>query len=164
MAVIYVLDANVFIEAANRHYAFDLAPAFWRALLRHAAAGRVCSIDRVKHELVHGNDELAKWAKDKFHGWFAATDQSDVIGVYREIMAWVQRQGQFLDGAKAEFAKGADGWLIAYAKVHGCIVVTHERFIPDAKKRVPIPNVCRAFGVLTIDTFDMLRRLEVRLG
>lgn len=43
----YVLDANVFIEAARRYYAFDLAPAFWRALIKHAIQGRVLSIDRI---------------------------------------------------------------------------------------------------------------------
>jgi hypothetical protein len=25
----YVVDANVLIEAKNRYYAFDLAPGFW---------------------------------------------------------------------------------------------------------------------------------------
>ena len=29
--VVYVLDANVFIEAARRYYAFDLVPRFWTA-------------------------------------------------------------------------------------------------------------------------------------
>ena len=46
----YVLDANVFIEAARRYYAFDLAPVFWESILQHAAHGRIYSIDRVKKE------------------------------------------------------------------------------------------------------------------
>ena len=44
----YVLDANVFIEAARRYYAFDLAPKFWESLVLHAADGRIQSIDRIK--------------------------------------------------------------------------------------------------------------------
>lgn len=28
----YCLDANVFVEAHRRYYAFDIAPPFWRAL------------------------------------------------------------------------------------------------------------------------------------
>lgn len=51
---VYVLDANVFIQAARRYYAFDLAPAFWRALVDHASEGRVQSIDRVLRELERG--------------------------------------------------------------------------------------------------------------
>lgn len=43
---IYLLDANVFIEAAQGYYAFELAPGFWQALLYHAVNGRIQSIDR----------------------------------------------------------------------------------------------------------------------
>jgi len=31
---VYVLDANVFIEAARRYYAFDIAPKFWDTLIQ----------------------------------------------------------------------------------------------------------------------------------
>jgi Zn-dependent peptidase ImmA (M78 family) len=37
----YVLDANVFIEAARRYYALDLAPGFWQKLTQYASAGAV---------------------------------------------------------------------------------------------------------------------------
>ena len=30
----YVLDTNVFIDAANAYYAFDLAPGYWDFLVR----------------------------------------------------------------------------------------------------------------------------------
>jgi hypothetical protein len=77
-------------------------------------------------------------------------------------MSWVQAQNRFSDAAKAEFASGADGWLVAYAKVKGRIVVTHELPNNDARRKVPIPNVCVAFGVNYRDTFAMLRELGVR--
>lgn len=164
VAKTYVLDANVFIEAARRYYAFDLAPAFWRALLDHAESGRVRSIDRVEHELLRGNYDLKDWVQGEFGNWFASTDEAEVIDVYRRIMTWAHGQGQFTDAAKSAFASGADGWLVAYASVHGSTVVTHEQFHPEARGRIFIPNVCRAFGVLTIDTFAMLRALGVTLG
>ena len=78
-------------------------------------------------------------------------------------MTWVQGQDQFSDAAKADFARGADGWLVAYAKAKGCIVVTLETINLDIKRKVPIPNVCQAFGVQFVDTFEMLRRLGVQL-
>lgn len=49
----------------------------------------------------------------------------------------------------------------AYAKVHDAIVVTHEVFHADAKKRVPLPNVCQPFGLGYRDTFEMLREIDV---
>ena len=32
---------------------------------------------------------------------------------------WVQRHSRYSDYAKAKFATGADGWLVAYAQVQG---------------------------------------------
>lgn len=159
---VYVLDTNVFIEAARRYYAFDFAPAFWEALVRHAGDGRLSSINFVKQEIERGRDDLAAWARSGFSEWFDPTDQKDVIQAYRDVMAWVQQQSQFSDEAKAEFASGADGWLIAYAKAKGRTLVTHEQFSRDVRRKVPIPNVCQAFGVQCADTFAMLRDLGVR--
>lgn len=47
--LVYVLDANVFIEAARRYYAFDLAPKFWDSLIEQVDCGVIESIDRVKN-------------------------------------------------------------------------------------------------------------------
>jgi len=160
----YLLDANVFIEAARHYYAFDLAPRFWNSLLEHAAKGRVLSVDRVMEELERCGDELEEWARTRFFGAFARTDVDDVIDTYRQVMVWVQSREQFWDAAKAEFARGADGWLVAYARARGCILVTHEALAPDAKNRVPIPNVCQAFSVRWVNTFSMLRALGVRFS
>lgn len=160
----YLLDANVFIEAARRYYAFDLAPRFWQSLTHHAASGRVRSIDRVKQELERGKDELAQWASNNFSGAWASADEPDVIQSFSEIMTWVQDQNQYLAVAKADFANGADGWLVAYARAKACIVVTQEVAAPDARRKVPIPNVCQAFNVLFVNTFEMLRNLGVQFS
>lgn len=42
--------------------------------------------------------------------------------------------------------------------------MTHEVFDAKVRKRVPLPNFCREFGVPYVNTFDMLRSLEVRFG
>jgi hypothetical protein len=160
----YVLDANVLIEAARHYYVFDIVPPFWQMLIDHANNSLVLSIDRVKFELESGKDELAEWANGSFHDQFASTEEEDVIAAYRKIMVWSQGQAQFTPGAKAEFARVADGWLVAYALAKVCIVVTREQFNSEAKARIKIPNVCRAFGVQYVDTFEMMRELGVRLG
>ncbi len=58
---VYSLDANVFIEAARRYYAFDLVPRFWTGLEELARNGRIRSVDRVKQQLEKGKDLLAEW-------------------------------------------------------------------------------------------------------
>lgn len=163
MAAIYLLDANIFVQASRRYYAFDIAPTFWEKLIEHAVGGRIRSIDRVQTELVRGNDDLASWAEKEFSTYFERTDRNEIVEVYQAIISWVQQHPQFHDSAKANFASGADGWLIACAKVQNYIIVTQEQFNPQIKRKVPIPNVCDEFSVATIDTFTMLRALEIRL-
>ena len=114
-------------------------------------------------ELEPHKDELTDWANGQFHSWFDLTNQDDVIGAYRKVIAWVQNQEQFTDAAKAEFADGADGWVIAYAKAKGCVVVTQEGSHPDARATIFIPDVCEAFSIECIDTFKMLRDMGVKL-
>lgn len=160
----YVLDANVFIEAARRYYAFDLVPPFWKSLIHHAATGQIQSIDRIQKELERGKDELAEWATSQFNDAFASTNEEEVTNSYATVMGWVYAQDQFSDAAKADFADGVDGWLIAYAKSQGSIVVTHEVLDPSIKRKVPIPNVCEALEVNYVDTFKMLRELGVRFS
>ena len=83
-----------------------------------------------------------------------------VAAEYGKMMVWVNSQ-PYTPAAKAEFAdvSNADGWLVAYAKVNGFAVVTHE--VPsNGLKRVKIPNICGQFGVEFFDTFDMLEDLK----
>lgn len=163
--VTYVLDSNIFIEAKQRYYAFDVCPGFWDALVWQHGQGRVVSVDRVKTELEGFADDLSTWATTTMpEACFFDTDIDVVTKAYAEAIAWVMGQAQFTEAAKAEFAdaENADAWVIAFAKAMGATVVTHEKSNPDIRRRVPIPNVCDALGVAYIDTFEMLRRLSTR--
>ena len=159
----FLLDTNVFIEAHRRYYAMDLCPGFWECLEHFCQEVRLFSIDRVRDEISEG-DTLDEWVMRAPDELFVSTADEEVAGVFAEMMGWVQTNGRFLPPAKDEFARAADGWLVAYARVHGLVVVTHEVYDPNIRKKVPIPNVCRQFDVLHRDTFSMLRSLEVRFG
>jgi len=157
----YVLDANVFIEAHKRYYGFDICPGFWLALLRQHEASRVCSIDKVRAELIAGRDQLGQWVTKKAPGtFFKGIADKKVSEAFGEMVNWVQNEPQFTPEAKAEFSSVADGWLVAYAKANGLVAVTHEEYAPEAKKKVPIPNVCIEFNVDYCNTFEMLRDLN----
>ena len=160
---VFVLDTSVFVEAARRYYAFDLVPGFWETLIVQARVGSVVSIDRVEKELRRQKDDLARWATRDFDTAFVSTDQPSVSACYRDIINWVQNQPRFKDAAKSKFAQDADGWVIAYAKATGSVLVTQEVSSPESRRKVKIPDVCEVFGVSTVDTFQMLRRLDVRL-
>lgn len=158
----YLLDANVFIQAHQTYYGFDLCPGFWQALSRRNEVKRVFSIDKIKAELLALSDPLSDWVKNTAPATlFKATADKAVTDAFRDMVNWVQNESQFTPEAKAEFASVADGWLVAYAKANGLIVVTHEEYAPDARKKVPIPNVCIEFDVEYCNTFEMLRALKV---
>jgi len=161
----FVLDTSVFIQAYRSYYHFDIAPKFWDALIQHASAGVLLSVDRVRDEIDKGKDGLAQWVNNHCHHWFKSTNGADVLDAYREVIRWAMMQSQYTSAAKREFAEAenADAWVVAYAKAKGCVVVTQETSAPQSKNTVKIPDVCNAFGVKWINTFQMMRKLSIKL-
>lgn len=154
----YPLDTNVFIEAKNRYYGFELCPGFWEWLERAEAAGDVASIERVFDELAGSSDELEEWARGRGDTFFLTPDEQ-VVASLRQLTQWVMGAG-YPQGAVSAFFDAADYYPVAHAHAHGMTVVTHER--PGATKTVKIPDACAALGVRFVDTFAMLRREHAR--
>jgi len=161
----YALDTSVFTQAARSYYSFAIAPRFWDALTQHARTGAVLSIDRVKGEIDNGKDELKEWANNHFHYSFETTNDDEVLTAYQRVIRWAMGQSQYTNSAKAEFARkdNADAWVVAYAIAKGCVVVTQEQPARDARRKIPLPNVCQAFCIPFIDTFEMMRKLGIKL-
>lgn len=161
----FLIDSDVLITAKNSYYAFDLCPGFWDSLLALNSRGKLHSLDRNRQELLQGRDEdqLVRWVHETVpDSFFLSCAAADVTGSYTEVMLWVQRNPQYFDSAKAKFATGADGWLVAYAKVHGSTVVTLEVPRPESRSEIKLPDVCNAFGVVYQDPFTTLRNLQVK--
>lgn len=157
----FLIDANVLIEAKNRYYAFDIVPGFWAWLDRAHHQAVACSIEAVRDELLDGDDELAEWARNNT-SFFLPIDQGTTKH-FPALSAWANSRG-FTQSALAEFTgNNADYLLVAHAREHQHVVVTHEQPRPDARKRVLIPDACSAMGVSTVDTFRMLRQTGARL-
>ncbi len=161
----FVLDSDVFIAAKNSYYAFAICPGFWESLIHHHSESHICSIDRVRGELLAGQrtEDLVQWVRESLPAaFFRDTVSADVLQAYADIMLWVQRNSQYLDPAKAKFATEADGWLAAYAMVHESIVVTNEQPRPQSRSRILLPDVCDHFRVTYQNTFLMLKDLGVQ--
>jgi hypothetical protein len=158
----YLLDANTFIEAKNRYYNMTVCPAYWLWILQRFAAQDVASIAMVGDELKKGDDELAAWARDNADLFITIHDEDTQICFATVANLVMQKGGEMKPGAVEEFLSGADPWLIAKAMATGAAVVTHESYNPEKKKKFLIPNVCEAFGVAWMNTFDMLYKLEAR--
>jgi hypothetical protein len=162
---LYIVDSDVFITAKNRYYAFDICPGFWDSVIHEHESSRLRSIDKVRQELLIGRptEDLVQWVKNDLPAdFFLDTAEPDVVNAFGEVMLWVQRNPQYFDNAKASFATKADGWLVAYAAVHGVTVATNEQPAPASRKEVKLPDACDQFGVKYADTFAMLEALKVR--
>jgi predicted nucleic acid-binding protein len=158
----YLLDTNVLIEAKNRYYAFDIAPGFWAWLDRAHDKALACSIEAVRDELLAGKDELAEWTR-QHPDFFRAIDQGTTRH-FAPLTTWVGSRS-FTQAAIAAFTgNNADYLLVAYAKEHEHVLVTHERPDPKARARILIPDACNGLEVGFADTFTMLRETGARLG
>lgn len=159
----YLLDANTLIEAKNRYYRMTVCPAYWSWVGRSHDAGVVFSIEPVGDELRRGNDELAEWAKNQA-GLFLPVSDEATQQVFVQVAAHVASQVAVMKvGALEEFLDGADPWLIAKAiTTKDAVIVTHEQFNPQTRRKYSIPNVCQHFGVAWIDTFELLGRTDAK--
>ena len=157
----YVLDTNVFIDAANAYYAFDLAPGYSDFLVQLFDSHHAVSIKSVYDELGEAGDgdPLKGWAK-QYKQHFIAPD-SRVVARYQQVMKWAQ--DNYEASAVSEFQRVADSWIVAHALANGWVVVTHEKSAPRSKKRIKIPDVCAALGVECLNPFTMLRSESMRL-
>ncbi|MCY4100007.1 MAG: DUF4411 family protein, partial [Rhodobacteraceae bacterium] len=74
----------------------------------------------------------------------------------RDLTNWVNELGK-PDAEKQRFLASGDYWLIAYAMVNQCKVVTLEAPAPPNSPKIKIPDVCRAFNLDCMKTFDLLQ-------
>ena len=154
----YLLDANVFIQAKNLHYGFDFCPAFWDWIEQANGNGLVYSVERVRAEILAGDDELAEWA-DSRPQLFLAPDAA-VVPSLQAVSQWAVTAGHD-PAAVSTFLQVADYYLVAQAHAGDHVVVTHEVFAATPKK-IKIPNACLALGITYMTPYEMLRLEHAR--
>ena len=134
----WILDTNIFINAAHQYYGMDFCPGFWQWLLQNTDC--ICSMDMVKSD--DGVQEC--------YGKVAEYIDSLPDKLYNQ-----NKKDVFLDGA--------DPMLIAHAMAHGMVLVTNEKFNAAAHKKIYLPNVANQFDVKCTDIFDVMRQLKAKL-
>lgn len=119
-----LLDANVFIQAKNSYYSFDLVPAFWSWLEDQATSGALASIDLVYTELSKGSDELAEWVRHRRQAIFHVGSSSPVVaGHIASLYIWAREEG-YREHTIRDFMGTADPFLVGTAASLGAMVVT----------------------------------------
>lgn len=62
--MIYLLDANVLIDANRDYYPIDRVPEFWEWLVHQGQSESVKIPIEIFEEIKDGDDQLANWAKE----------------------------------------------------------------------------------------------------
>ena len=158
----WILDTNIFINAAHKYYSMDFCPAFWQWLLQNT--NHVFSIDMVKDELDEKKDDVSAWCRDNLpKGFFRKSDEG-VQDCYGKVVEYINSlpESPYSLNKKNDFLSGADPMLIAYAMEHGGILVTDEKLNPAAHKKIYLPSVAEHFKIKCTDIFDVLRQLKAK--
>jgi hypothetical protein len=151
-ALPFWLDANVFVEAANRYYKFDRVPKFWSFLSSEIQEGSICCPKAVYDELMPYKDHLTTWIRTRKDKGLCVRVTDDIQRHFSSVADHVVTK--YPRHKSEEFLAGADPWIIAYALSVGGTVVTQES--TSRKRKVRIPTVCQQFSVRVFDTFQML--------
>lgn len=155
--MVYLLDANVFIQAHRLHYGFDFCPAFWDWLIQKNDEKVVFSIEAICNELTRGDDDLSNWVKSHKKELFLLPDQI-TVSKFSVVSQWANNPTlNYQQTAINEFLSVGDYFLVCHALGHQMTVVTHE-IASNSKKKIKIPDVCQALGVPFLSPFEMLRR------
>ena len=113
--------------------------------------------------MLQGKDELARWMRAQ-PSTFPLQETAADLTSKSALASWaVGPASRFRHPAVAQFLAGADHRLVAQAIAEGRTVVTHETSEPLSRKRVKIPDACKAVGVSWMTPFAMLRAEGVRL-
>ena len=158
--MLYLLDANVLIDANRDYYPIQRVPEFWDWLQNTGENGNVKIPLEVYEEISDGNDELANWAKqEQIKTALLLQEEVDVSLVSR-----VTDQGYAPDLTDDEVVEiGRDPFLIAYAlkdSTNRCIVTTEVSKPSKKRAHRHLPNVCNDLGVSCYNTFEFVRALN----
>lgn len=160
----HLFDSNSFMEAARLYYHPDVAPGYWEWLVSDPMRQHIASVPAVYEEITTGEGELVDWAKETAPDDFWRPITADTLRAAGELSAWAADPARtYKQAAVDEFLDSCDYWLIAEAKASGLTVVTREVSEPNSRKKVKIPDVCRAFGIDCAQPFPVYQLLGLRL-
>lgn len=156
--MLYLLDANVLIDANRDYYPIERVPEFWEWLLYLAEQGIVKMPAEMCLEVLKGDDALKQWLNS--HKMQVQLNEK----VRPELIRIVTDDGYGSSLNDVEIEKiGQDPFLIAHclADRTNRYAVTTEASRPKRKRaNRHIPDVCRDLDINCCDTFELLRLLD----
>ena len=161
--MLYLLDANVLIRAHEDYYPIDRIPQFWAWLTSLGESGIAKVPYEIYGEIAISNGALHDWLTDsEIAKKMVLNQQVDPSHLNRVLTAGYAPD---LDDSEIEEI-GQDPFLIAYAlPIAGDTTVVTREISAPSKQRANrrVPDVCRTFGVRSINDFELYRELEFKI-
>lgn len=157
--MIYLLDANVLMDANRDFYSFDMVPEFWPWLHHLGEQGVVKMPLEVYEEVKAGKDGLAEWAKEPEIEAALLFDEDVNIDLVQTVIT--DGYAPNLSDIEVEQV-GRDPFLIAYALADSdnrCIVTTEVSKPRRQRANRHVPDVCNDFAIQTRNAFQFIREL-----
>lgn len=158
--MIYLLDANVLIDANRDYYRIGSVDEFWEWLIHHGEQGSIKIPEEIYEEIKVGNDDLSAWAKE--NETEAALKLDEEVNV--DLVRQVSDEGYAPDLSDIDLQKiERDPFLIAYALVNPAerIIVTTENSKPSRlRANRHVPDVGNQFGIQSINTYELTKLLR----
>jgi hypothetical protein len=162
----YLFDSDCLIVAKNSYYSPEFSSAFWDWLITGNQQGVFFMVDKVIDELKQGREDdfLYKFSETHGDNFKLATTGHDCLIKYAELQNWASstwvtgKNSSNTSKALEVFAnvKTADPWQVAYASLHGCVIVSNERPEITSQKSVKLPDAANAFGVNVVKLHEVL--------
>ena len=145
----YSVDTSAILDGRVRHYPPDVFPALWTRFDELIHDGQLGAVEEVLVELERKDDETYAWASQRASMFVPIDDE-----IQRAVAEILSNHPRLVDTRKNR--SGADPFVIALAKVNGCLVVTGER-PTNSVDRPNIPDVCSALGIRSLSLLELIR-------
>ena len=161
--VLYLLDANILIDANRDYYPIGRVDEYWGWLVHPGKRGRVKVPIEVWEEVRDGKDALAAWAKDSETNAALRFGEEVNVALVQRVLA--EGYAPDLNDVEVETI-GRDPFLIAHALAGpDRWVVTSEVSKPKKQRENRrVPDVCATLGVPSCNAFAFTRALDFRTG
>lgn len=160
--MLYLLDANVLIDADRDFYSIERVPEFWEWLQHHGELGHAKVGIEIYEELTGGRGSLPEWLKTSVVRRALLLDEESDPGLVNQVVS----VGYAPDLTDIEVMDiGRDPFLIAHAMTapeSRCVVTTEASAPSKTRQNRRIPDVCRDFNVQCYNGFSFFRALNFR--
>jgi hypothetical protein len=164
--VIYLLDANILITAANTYYTISRVPEFWSWLQHQGTSGHIKIPVEMYEEVLEGrkeDDELLDWVKNDANRKALLFDEASKPDLVQRVV----KDGYAGDLTDDEVEKlGRDPFLISYGLVESsrCIVTTEVSKPTKTRHNRHVPDVCATLKVSCCGPWDLNKHLGFKTG